>query len=146
MSKFSLNKKALIAESRDYLMITIGMISYCIGWSIFLLSNEIVLGGVSGISSLIYWVTGIPVQLSYFGINAVLLIFALRILGLKFCMKTIYAVTVLTLAISLCQHFYHGRRYGGGHQRENIWGHTKSPFFHNYFFVMPSPPHRTEAT
>lgn len=108
MSKFSLNKKTLIAESRDYLMITIGMISYCIGWSIFLLPNEIVLGGVSGISSLIYWVTGFPVQLSYFGINAVLLLFALKILGLKFCMKTIYAVTVLTLAISICQHFYHG--------------------------------------
>ena len=105
MSKFSLNKKTLIAESRDYLMITIGMISYCIGWSIFLLPSEIVLGGVSGISSLIYWVTGFPVQLSYFGINAVLLLFALKILGLKFCMKTIYAVTVLTLAISICQHF-----------------------------------------
>lgn len=109
MNNFNISRKTVMTEARDYMMITIGMISYCIGWSVFLLSNEIVMGGVSGISSLIYWVTGIPVQVSYFGINAVLLLFALKILGLKFCIKTIYAVSVLTLAISICQHFYQGQ-------------------------------------
>lgn len=97
------DKKKTINEMRDYLMIGIGMISYCIGWNIFLLPNSIATGGVPGISSVLFWGTGLPVQLSYFAINAVLLIVALRILGFKFCVKTIYAVMVLTVLTTYAQ-------------------------------------------
>ncbi len=83
-------------EIRDYVMITVAMVSYCIGWNIFLLPNNITTGGVPGVSSVLYWGTGIPVQTSYFIINAALLIAALKILGWRFCVKTIYAVIVLT--------------------------------------------------
>mgnify|MGYP002620039697 CR=1 FL=1 len=96
-------KASFWRESRDYIMIAIAMMSYCIGWSIFLLPNNITTGGVAGISSIIYWGTGCPVQTSYFAINAVLLLIALRILGLKFCVKTIYAVSVLTVALTIVQ-------------------------------------------
>lgn len=89
-------KKKVMGEVRDYVMIGIGMISYCIGWNIFLLPNDITTGGVPGIASVVFWGTGISVQLTYFFINAVLMLFALRILGFKFCIKTIYAVLVLT--------------------------------------------------
>lgn len=89
-------KKKASNEIRDYLMITVAMICYCIGWNIFLLPNNITTGGVPGISSVVYWATGIPVQTTYFAINAVLLIAALKILGLRFCLKTIYAVLLLT--------------------------------------------------
>lgn len=57
-----------------------------------------------GISSVVYWGTGIPVQVTYFVINAFLLIAALRILGWKFCVKTIYAVVVLTSLTALARH------------------------------------------
>ena len=89
-------KKTLVNEIRDYVMILIGMLSYCIGWNIFLLPNSITTGGVPGIASVVFWGTGIPVQYTYFVINAVLLVAALRILGFKFCIKTIYAVIALT--------------------------------------------------
>jgi uncharacterized membrane-anchored protein YitT (DUF2179 family) len=90
-------------EVRDYLMIAVGMVSYSIGWNIFLLPNSITTGGVPGIASVLFWGTGIPVQMSYFGINAVLLMFALKILGFKFSIKTIYAVIVLTSVTTLMQ-------------------------------------------
>ena len=84
-------KHSVMKEVRDYAFITVGMFFYCIGWTVMLLPNNI------------YWGTGIPVNVSYFSINAVLMIFALRLLGLKFCVKTIYAVTTLTLMVSISQ-------------------------------------------
>jgi len=108
MEREKITKAYVFNEVKDYVMITIAMMSYCIGWAVFLLPNNITTGGVSGISSILYWATGIPVQFSYFAINAVLLVVALRILGLKFCLKTIYAVTVLTLAVGLTTTHYDG--------------------------------------
>ncbi len=91
------DKVSLFKELRDYTFIAIAMMFYCIGWNVFLLPNNIATGGVPGISSIIYWWTGTHVEISYFIINAVLMMFALRILGLKFCLKTIFAIVVLTL-------------------------------------------------
>lgn len=93
-------KAKLAKEGRDYLMIAIAMVSYAIGWTIFLLPNNITTGGVPGISSILYWGLGIPVQWTYFVFNALLLAAALKILGWKFCVKTIYAVVVLTALTS----------------------------------------------
>lgn len=104
----SISKALFLTELRDYVMIFIAMMSYCIGWTIFLLPNDITTGGVPGISSIIFWGMGIPVQWTYFVINAVLLVVALRILGWKFCVKTVYAVTVLTVATTLVTANYHG--------------------------------------
>ena len=108
MSKIGVSKATLWSEFRDYVMIFIAMMSYCIGWNIFLLPNSITTGGVPGISSVIFWGTGIPVQWTYFGINAVLLLIALKILGWKFCVKTIYAVIVLTTATTIVSANYQG--------------------------------------
>lgn len=97
------DKKKAINEIRDYIMIGIGMISYSIGWNIFLLPNSITTGGVPGIASVVFWGMGVPVQWTYFGVNAILLLIALRILGFKFCIKTIYAVMVLTVMTTVVQ-------------------------------------------
>ena len=108
MERPKLTKAGIIAEVRDYLIIAMGMMSYCIGWGIFLLPNNITTGGISGVSSILYWGTGIPVQTSYSIINAVLLLFALKVLGWKFCIKTIYAVAVLTTGVTFVTSYYHG--------------------------------------
>lgn len=104
----TLNRKTLLKELRDYLMIAIAMQAYCIGWTLFLLPNNIPPGGVPGITSIIFWGFGIPIQLSYFSINAVLLVLALKILGLKFCVKTIWGVVTLTLSIMIYSHYTQG--------------------------------------
>ena len=84
-------------------MIALGMILYGIGWTVFLLPNDITTGGVPGIASIVFWATGFPVQYTYFLINAVLLMLALKILGFKFSIKTIFAVFTLTFFLSLIQ-------------------------------------------
>ena len=98
-----INRKNLWKEVRDYLLITIAMLSYCIGWTVFLLPNNITTGGVPGIASIVFWGTGLPVQVTYFGINAILMVMALRELGMKFCVKTIYGIVVLTFALDIAQ-------------------------------------------
>ena len=112
METLKLTKASIATEVRDYVVIAIGMLSYCIGWGIFLLPNNITTGGVAGVSSILFWGTGIPVQTSYFIINAILLVIALRVLGWKFCVKTIYAVTVLTVGVALVTANYHGHLLG----------------------------------
>lgn len=103
LSISSLSRQVLFRETRDYLMIALGMILYGIGWTVFLLPNDITTGGVPGIASIVFWATGFPVQYTYFLINAVLLMLALKILGFKFSIKTIFAVFTLTFFLSLIQ-------------------------------------------
>lgn len=95
--------QVMFREMRDYLMIALGMILYGTGWTVFLLPNDITTGGVPGIASIVYFATGLPVQYVYFGINAFLLLLSLKLLGLKFSMKTIYAVFVMTFFLSVIQ-------------------------------------------
>ena len=70
------------------MMIALGMLMYSIGWTVFLLPNDITTGGVPGIASIVYWATGVNVQYTYFAINGALLVASLIILGWKFSVKT----------------------------------------------------------
>ena len=100
--KLALIKK-ISRESKDYFAITFGLILYALGWAMFLLPYQITTGGVTGISAIIYYATGVEIQISYFLINAVFLGFALKILGPKFSVKTIYAIFMLTFLLWLFQ-------------------------------------------
>ena len=90
-------------ELKDYVAITLGIICYALGWAAFMLPYQISTGGVTGISALIYYITGIEIQVSYFVINAIFMVFALKILGLKFCIMTLYAIPTLTFFLWLFQ-------------------------------------------
>ena len=104
------SRQNIFREMRDYLMIALGMIMYGIGWTVFLLPNDITTGGVPGIASLVYFATGLPVQYVYFGINFLLLLLAIRILGWKFSIKTIFAVFTLTSFLPIIQQLTDGVR------------------------------------
>ena len=41
-------------ECKDYFYITLGLLLYTFGWTIFLLPYQIVTGGVTGIAAVIY--------------------------------------------------------------------------------------------
>lgn len=90
---------------KTYTVISIGLAIMALGWTAFLIPNEIVGGGVTGIATLLYWSTGIPVGVSVFAINAVLLLIALRILGAGFSVKTIFSVAALSGLFSVLQYY-----------------------------------------
>ena len=82
-------------------MVTFGILIYVTGWSIFLLPNNLVGGGVSGISSIIQYATGGKIQMgyTYFVLNTVLVIMAIAILGKGFGAKTVYAIILASIAL-----------------------------------------------
>ena len=98
------NAKSVYRTITDYGIITIGMLLGAVGMTFFLLPNQITTGGLMGIASIIYWGTNIPVQNTYFVLNALLIAVALKVLGWRFCAKTIYAVTVFTVSLTVLQH------------------------------------------
>ncbi|GAB6393858.1 MAG: putative BCR, YitT family [Bacteroidales bacterium] len=92
----------------DYLIIVAGTLLYGFGFNGFILSNGVVVGGLSGVSSVIYFVTSIPVSVSYLAINAVLLAVAFKMLGFKFLVKTIFGVVSLSFFLWLFERLFGG--------------------------------------
>ncbi len=100
--QISINKN-IINEIKDYFYITLGLLLYTFGFTVFLLPYQIVTGGVTGLAAVIYYGTGIPIYLSYLVINVALLALALKILGFKFMVKTVYAIVMLSVFLAIAQ-------------------------------------------
>ena len=90
---------------KEYLIMTIGLLLYVLGWSIFLVPNNLIGGGVTGIGSIVQYATGGVIKLgyTYFALNSILLIAALFTLGKSFGGKTVYAVIVCSIGLNLFQ-------------------------------------------
>lgn len=86
---------------REYIFIALGLFLYAGAWKAFLLPHQITGGGVTGIGALVYYATGLPISVTFFSINAVLLIIAIRTIGIKFSLRTIYGVAILTIFFSV---------------------------------------------
>ena len=90
-------------ETKDYLCIALGLMIYTISFTVFLMPYQIVAGGVTGFSAIIYYATGFHLENTYIIINGLLLIVALKILGVKFLMKTIFAIFTLYFMLKFAQ-------------------------------------------
>ena len=103
VSRVNINHKLILNEVKDYSFIFIGLVLYAIAFTVFLMPYQIVAGGVTGLSAIIYYATGFHVENTYIIINAFLLVIALKILGLKFLMKTIIAIFTLYFLLAFFQ-------------------------------------------
>lgn len=105
----NIKSNTVFKEVRNYIFIAFGIFMYAFGWSAFLIPSKLVGGGVAGISTLVYWGTfntfgwGMPVGASNLIINAILVIIAMRILGAKFGINTIYGILVSSIAFMILQ-------------------------------------------
>ncbi len=95
--------KNIFRTVKEYFLITLGILIYTCGWTIFLTPNNMFGGGVSGISAIIQFATGIKMGYSYFAINALLLIISLFIIGPSFGVKTVYAIFLASFCLNFEQ-------------------------------------------
>ncbi|MRT94165.1 YitT family protein [Ancylomarina sp. 16SWW S1-10-2] len=90
-------------QFKSYFIIALGLFIGSVGWTGFLIPSEIVGGGVTGIATIIYFITGFKVGYSVFIINGLLLVMAMRVLGFGFGVKTIFATFVLSFFLWFLQ-------------------------------------------
>lgn len=94
---------------RDYVLILVGTLLFGFGFNGFILANEVVPGGLTGICSLIFFTTKIPVSISYLVVNVLLLAIAYKIMGLRFILNTIFGVFALSFSLSLFEWLLGGK-------------------------------------
>lgn len=82
---------------KEYAIITLGLLIYTVAWVVFLIPNHLVGGGVTGVASLLFYATEIPISITYFGINVILIGIGLKTIGWRYGIKTIYGVTLASL-------------------------------------------------
>lgn len=101
---------SLLVNAKDYMFIILGLSLYAVGFTACILPHEVVIGGMAGVSTLIYYGSGklIPVAVSSYALNLILLAIAYKIVGRTFVLRTIFGVTVVALAIGLCEGFFMG--------------------------------------
>lgn len=99
----SIDSQILRNEVKDYFYITLALSLIAFSYTAFLLPYEIVTGGLAGLASLFYYAVRLPIEDTFFAVNVILLIGALKILGFKFLIKTIYATVVLSFFLWAAQ-------------------------------------------
>jgi len=93
--------RTIFDNVRTYVVIAFGLLINSIAWTAFLLPHQISGSGVSGIGAIVFYATGIPMGYTYFAINVVLILIALKILGTGFGIKTIYGVVLSAIMLTV---------------------------------------------
>lgn len=98
----------LMNNARDYVWIIFGLFLYSIGFCAFILPHKIVIGGLSGVGTLVYFATGglVPVAVTSYACNLVLLAFAWEIVGRVFVGRTIFGATGLAIFIGIFENVF----------------------------------------
>lgn len=97
------SSKKILNEVKDYVMIFIGLLSYCFGYTAFVLPEKVVTGGVTGLASLFFFGLGWNVAITYYIINAILLAIAFKTVGKQFVIRTIIGATIATIMLGVMQ-------------------------------------------
>lgn len=101
---------SLMTNAKDYVMIVLGIVIYAIGFCAFILPHEIIIGGLTGVGTLVYFASGglIPVAVTQYACNLILLSMAFKIVGKTFVLRTIFGATVAALSIGVFEGLFMG--------------------------------------
>ena len=100
-----MNNKKFWIGVKEYFLITLGVTMYVMGWIIFLIPNNMIGGGVTGLGSIVQYATNgvIKIGYTYFVVNAGLLVAALFTLGRSFGARSIYAILLTSVLLNAAQ-------------------------------------------
>lgn len=101
-----LNRQKLWLSAKDYIIIAFAIAIYAFGFCAFILPNKVVIGGLAGLGTVVYFTTGIPVSIAQFAMNMTLLAIAFRTVGKVFCIRTVYGAICISLFIGILQPFF----------------------------------------
>jgi uncharacterized membrane-anchored protein YitT (DUF2179 family) len=102
---FRKNNNPLRIAIQNYVIITLGLFINALAWTAFIIPSGLVGGGITGLSTLIFFASGVPVGVTFLLINVILIIMGIKSLGLSFGIKTIYGSVMLSVFLSLLQHY-----------------------------------------
>ena len=107
MTKKRILNTSHLTIAKEYLLITLGLTLYALGWALFLTPNSMLGGGVTGFSALLQYATGglIPLSVTYFVMNILLLLIGTKVLGTGFGAKTIFAIIMTSIMLELTQRY-----------------------------------------
>lgn len=98
-------------SAKDYFFIILGVSIYAFGFAAFILPQDVIIGGVAGLSTILYFTLGIPVAVANYGLNLILLAIAYKVVGKQFVLGTIFGATMISvmmgIAIPLCKNMFH---------------------------------------
>lgn len=125
----------MLVSIKEFVVIALCMLVYTVCWNLFLFPHHVTGGGGTGIATVTMYATqgllsdgvqnffaaigmasvggGIPVSVTLLVINAVLLVFAVRALGWRFCIRTVYGVAVLTVWFWIDWRGFYEKHIGG---------------------------------
>jgi uncharacterized membrane-anchored protein YitT (DUF2179 family) len=87
-------------HTKDFILITLGIFSAAFGFKGFLLTNQFIDGGATGISLLISALTPVPLYVLLICINIPFVLLGYKIIGKTFALKTMLAISGLALVVA----------------------------------------------
>jgi uncharacterized membrane-anchored protein YitT (DUF2179 family) len=100
---FRILRILVIRNVKDMVLITLGVFSAALGFKGFLLTNDFIDGGATGISLLISATTKIPLYWLLIGVNIPFIFMAYHTLGRNFAIKTVLAIGLLALVVGFIE-------------------------------------------
>ncbi len=106
-SSYQLAKKyraflvSLKRNLKNLILIVTGIFSASFGFKGFLLTNDFIDGGATGISLLLAAVTEIPLYIFIIGVNLPFVVLGYRIMGKRFAIKTALAIVGLAICVAI---------------------------------------------
>jgi len=98
-------KKRLLHEAQQLLMIAIGAVIAGIGLELFLVPNDILDGGVIGLSIIAAALFNVPMSIFIVLLNLPFLYIGFRKMGLRFTFHTLFGVVLLSATTAYLHHF-----------------------------------------
>lgn len=96
-------KNKVLKTIWEYLVLTFATFVFTVSWEAFMIPNGMTAGGIMGVCTIVEFATGgfIKASLSFFIVNAILILLAVLVFGIGFGFKTIYCIVMSSVFLWL---------------------------------------------